>query len=268
MKRLIVTSALALVALSVVVHSQSGVVINFTDVHQRIDGFGAADPWIGTLSDAQADLFFSPTNGIGLSILRVGIDENGNDMAAYSNATKAAARGAIVWGAPWTAPAAWKDNGNVNNGGHLLPAQYDAWATRLAAFAGKLQQNAGVPLYGVSAQNEPDYQASYPSMLYTNQEMANFVKVLGPKVAALNPRPKLLAPEVSSWGATWGFSSAILSDSVAAPYLDLIAVHQYGGISAPQPSARPIWETEPRCHCRGQCQRVALLVADRPQRRR
>src|SRR5258708_29282647 len=81
-------------------------------------------------------------------------------------------------------------------------------------------------------------------MLYTNQEMANFVKVLGPKLAALNPRPKLMMPEVSSWGGAWGFSSAVLGDSTAAPFLDIIAAHQYAGVSAPQTTARPIWETE------------------------
>jgi glucuronoarabinoxylan endo-1,4-beta-xylanase len=149
-----------------------------------------------------------------------------------------------VWAAPWSAPGAWKDNGSTTNGGHLLTADYNAWATSLAGFAAKLQANAGVPLYGLSVQNEPDYTASYDSMLYTNQEMTNFIKVLGPKLAALNPRPKLLMPEVASWGNAWGFSSTVLADSVAAPYLDIIAAHQYGGVSAPQTSARHIWETE------------------------
>jgi glucuronoarabinoxylan endo-1,4-beta-xylanase len=233
-----------LAAFSTTGQLQSGTTVNFADVHQRIDGFGAADVWNPALTDAQADLFFSPTNGIGLSILRVGIDENGNDLSAYSNATKAVARGAVVWGAPWTAPAAWKDNNSTTNGGHLLPAYYDSWASRLAGFATKMQQSAGVPLWGVSVQNEPDYTASYVSMLYSNTEMLNFVKVLGPKLAALNPRPKLLMPDVSSWGGAWGFSGPILSDSTAAPYLDVIAVHQYAGVSSPQTTARPIWETE------------------------
>jgi glucuronoarabinoxylan endo-1,4-beta-xylanase len=230
--------------LALPVAAVSGVTVNFNDVHQRMDGFGAADVFLGALSDAQADLFFSPTNGIGLSILRTGIGSDGSDMGAYANATKAAARGAIVWAAPWTAPAAWKDNNSEVNGGHLLPGFYDAWASRLATFASTFTQNTGVPLYGLSVQNEPDYQASYISMLYTNQEMTNFVKVLGPKLAAQNPRPKLLMPDVSNWGGAWGFNSAVLGDSAAAPYLDILAVHQYAGVSAPQSTAKPIWETE------------------------
>ena len=226
------------------VSAQSGVVVNFNDVHQRIDGFGAADPWNAALTDAQADLFFSQTAGIGLSMLRVGIDSNGNDMSAYSNATKAAARGAIVWAYPFSAPGAWKDNGTTNNGGHLLPQYYDAWATRLAGFAATLKSNSGVTLYGLSVQNEPDWTASWDTMNYTNQEMVNFVKVLGPKVAALNPRPKLMLPEVGGWSLSDGFTGAVLADSGAAPYLDIVTAHQYGGVAAPGTTGKPIWETE------------------------
>ena len=53
-----------------------------------------------------------------------------------------------------------------------------------------------------------------------------------------------MMPEVSSWANAWGFSSAVLGDSAAAPYLDIVAAHQYAGVSAPQTAARPIWETE------------------------
>jgi glucuronoarabinoxylan endo-1,4-beta-xylanase len=244
MKRSITTGLVVLAWTALVSSQESTVVVNFTDVHQRIDGFGASDAWNPSLSDALADAFFSTSTGIGLSILRVGIDSSGNDMSAYSNATKAAARGAIIWAAPWTAPAAWKDNGSEVNGGHLLPAHYEAWAARLAGFGGTLQQKAGVPLYGVSVQNEPDFTAAYGSMVYTEQEMANFVKVLGPKLAALTPPPKLLTPDVSSWVAAWGYTRAILEDRAVAPYMDIIAVHQYRDMSAPQTTAKPIWQTE------------------------
>ena len=123
--------AACLFSLSVAAQT-GGIIVDFNDVHQRIDGFGAADPWVPVLSDAQADLFSSQSAGIGLSMLRIGINTNGDDMSAYSNATKAAARGAIVWAYPFSAPGAWKDNGTSNNGGHLLPQYYDAWATTLA----------------------------------------------------------------------------------------------------------------------------------------
>jgi hypothetical protein len=37
-----------------------------------MDGFGAADVWMGAISDAQADTFFDVNKGIDLSILRIG----------------------------------------------------------------------------------------------------------------------------------------------------------------------------------------------------
>ena len=246
--------AWCLVPLAFTNFAHADVTVNFSDVHQTIDGFGAADVWLNALSDSQADLFFSPTAGIGLSILRMGIEVDGSSLSSYSDATKAAARGAKIWAAPWSAAAAYKDNNNVNNGGHLCAAagqgscnasHYNDWANTLTNYAASFQQNTGVPLYGLSIQNEPDYTASYESMNYTNQEMENFIKVLGPKLAALNPRPKILMPEVSSWGNAWGFSSAILGDSAAAPYLDIIAAHQYAGVSGPpQTYTQHIWETE------------------------
>jgi len=224
------------------------VIADFSDVRQRIDGFGGSDKRNPLFTDTDADLFFSQSQGIGLSILRVSIDTNGSyTNGSYANATKAAARGAIVWGAPWTPPAAWKDNGNVNNGGHLLPAYYDAWASRLANFASLLQQNAGVPLYGLSVQNEPDYLASYNSALYTSQQMVDFIKVLGPKLAALTPRPRLITPDSAYWTGLWDYSAAIMADPVAASNTDILAVHQYFA-PAPMPHAippgKPLWQTE------------------------
>ena len=53
---------LTLCVFAVYVAAQSGgVIVNFNDVHQRIDGFGACDRWHPALTDAQADLFFSPS---------------------------------------------------------------------------------------------------------------------------------------------------------------------------------------------------------------
>ncbi|HEX3776573.1 MAG TPA: malectin domain-containing carbohydrate-binding protein [Polyangiaceae bacterium] len=221
----------------------SDVAVNLNDIRQRIDGFGASDKY-ATLSDAQADLLFSQSAGIGLSILRVAISPDATDISTYANAQKAAARGAIVWGSPWSPPAQWKDNGSTSNGGHLLTADYDAWATSLASFASTMAQN-GVTLYGISAQNEPDYSADWDSCLYSSDQMIAFIKVLGPKLSALNPRPKLIAPEASNWGALWGYGDAILADSTASAYTDIIATHDYTYATPTHDAiSKPIWETE------------------------
>jgi glucuronoarabinoxylan endo-1,4-beta-xylanase len=231
------------------------VVVDPSIVFQTMNGFGAADVFApgGALTTANAQLFFDPVNGIGLSILRIGIDVDGTPLggaSVYSDVQAAASYGAIVWAAPWSPPAAFKDNNNVNGGGHLLSTDYDAWASVLAGFAATLKQNTGVDLYGVSAQNEPDFSAPYSSCLYSSQEMVDFVKVLGPKLAALTPPVRLLAAEPSNWMDLWGgtdaFGTAILADITASTAVGIIATHDYGfgPVAPPGGVPQPIWETE------------------------
>ncbi len=242
---------------TITVNASGAALVNVTDVHQKIDGFGAADVWSGALTDAQADLFFSQSSGIGLSILRVGIADNGTFLdggngSAMSDAKKAAARGAIVWGAPWSPTPAWKDSNNENTGS-LLAAHYGDWANSLVS-AYNLAKSSGVNLYGISVQNEPDYNTNggYAMCLYSAAQMRDFIKVLGPKLAALSPRPKLMAAESSGWAHLWGggydYVDTITADPTALSYLDIIATHQYdvyANVPAHAlPANLPLWETE------------------------
>jgi glucuronoarabinoxylan endo-1,4-beta-xylanase len=214
---------------------------------QTIEGFGGSDEYLDNtpLSDAQADMFFDPTVGIGLSILRMGIDENGNNMSFYSNATKAAARGAKIIATGVTALAAQKDNGSLVNGGHLFAASYSAFASTLAAFQGLLQSNASVNLYALEIESEPDFaQVTARSMLYTTAEMTAFVKVIGPLVAALTPRPLLVMPSCAGWDNVAAYAADTLGDATAAPYIDRIGTHQYSGTPAIIAGGKPLWHTE------------------------
>lgn len=232
------------------------VTVDWNVRHQTIDGFGASDAFVNVaLSDAQADLFFSAQSGIGLSFLRMGIANDGTlNGGAFSDATKASARGARVWATAWTAPAAWKDNGTTNNGGHLCAAaaqgvctasHYNDWATRLAGFAATLKQNTGVDLYALSVQNEPDFVASYDSMIVSDSEFVAFVNTLAPKLAALAPRPNLIVGEHADWGLLWSMTAAIEANPAALAGVDFYATHQYYGVSAYQgPRPRPLWQTE------------------------
>jgi glucuronoarabinoxylan endo-1,4-beta-xylanase len=223
---------------------------------RRIDGFGASDAWSGTpFTTEQADMFFDPTKGIGLSLLRVGISTTGGFMGAGegANAVLAAARGAMVWGTPWQPPVADTTGANADGyAGNINPADYEAWATTLASFATTMK-GIGVPLYGISAQNEPDFPAStYASCTYTAAQMVAFIKVLGPKLAALSPAPKLLAAEPDVWPDFWGgtnsYAAAILADTTASSYVGVLATHDYDHQPLAIPTmttvAQPIWETE------------------------
>jgi len=212
-----------------------------------MDGFGASDAWHGALTTAQADLYFSPTSGIGLSLLRMGIGPEGGTFSNWNNAKLAIARGAKVWAAPWSPPANLKTTADLNSGS-LRADGYGTWATTLASFASNFNANVGTPLYAISAQNEPDFdtKGTYDMCLYSFPQMASFVDQLGGAIAALKlpSPPRIIAPEAASWGNLWNYSAAIDADPVAHASVGIFATHQYGGVSSYRPLAAPLWETE------------------------
>jgi glucuronoarabinoxylan endo-1,4-beta-xylanase len=244
--------------------AQTGdITVDPTKTHQVVDGFGEADVWQGSSSAAMQTLLWDPVNGIGLNLLRVGIDGTRGTPNIMGNAGYADGQACVkfngsdckVWAAPWSPPANMKDNNNVNNGGHLLTTDYTAWAQVLAAFPAFYKSHGGVDLYALSAQNEPDFTASYQSAIFNASQMVSFVNTLGPMLAALTPPVKVLAAEPDNWGNMWGgdgYGPAIIADSMANMYVGPIATHDYGGTSAgtfarPAPPANNthhIWETE------------------------
>lgn len=228
------------------------VTINPSTTYQTMDGFGASDNWNGPFTNAQLGTFFNKDTGIGLSILRMGINSSGGNGAnggSWATAKYAAGQGAKLWGAPWTPPAGLKSGNSTvgNKGGYLLPANYSTWATTLVNFAAATKTNTGVDLYAISAQNEPDYsaQVTYDGCVYSNAQMAAFCAVLGPKLHALTPPVKLIAPESFQWASLNGYVNAIKGDATANAAVDIFATHDYGGTAVAVSNAgRPIWETE------------------------
>jgi glucuronoarabinoxylan endo-1,4-beta-xylanase len=250
--------------------------VELCTVNQTIDGFGAADVFSGTPlttestggNPAQVTLFFDPVNGIGLSLLRIGIqDDTGTGTvgllggAAYADAKAAGAFGVTVWAAPWSPPAKYKISGETDGvattaDNVLISTDYTAWATEIAAFPATFKQNTGMDLYAISAQNEPDFNATtYASCLYSSSQMVTFVNDLGPLLAALKPPVKMLAAEPDSWDNLWSnddYGPAILAGANSS--VNILATHDYGHkapgdltSTRPAPPAgttQHIWETE------------------------
>ena len=195
--------------------TSTGVTVQLGQTDQTIEGFGINDTW-NPLTSAQATALFSTTSGIGMTILRVGMGDNGDfyNSGESSNISTAKSAGATkIIGSCWSPPASCKTNNNVNNGGHLISSDggtcYNSWATSITNFA----KNNG--LYAMSVANEPDFAScgtndpcngNYPTTLYTANEMVNFVKVAGPKLQAAGV--KVIAPEPSEWNHLWSNVSA------------------------------------------------------------
>jgi glucuronoarabinoxylan endo-1,4-beta-xylanase len=222
--------------------------IDFAVTHQRIAGFGASSAWTAKdLGDSLADQFFSVEDGIGLSLLRVRIAPTG-DTEERMTARQAVARGAQVWAAPWTPPAEWKTNGSDTNGGSLKPEYYQSWADRLAVFA-RSMADAGMPLLGISAQNEPNWTAEWETCRWTEQELTEFIRDnLGPALEREGVATSIIAPETIGWDSIRAYGDRLLEDSAARAYVGAVATHSYGGTAfayaTPSEHEAQFWQTE------------------------
>jgi glucuronoarabinoxylan endo-1,4-beta-xylanase len=220
---------------------------NWSDVRQRIDGFGGGvqflnpgslDPVPNSVMDT---LYGTNANQLALTLLRIGIAPNGNWNNQMLDAQKAVARGAGVLATPWSPPASMKDNGSTI-GGSLLPAQYTNYANYLNNYAAFMAANAA-PLRAISVQNEPDFDATYDSCLWTPEQFQTFFH----DVAGLITNAPVMMPESLRFDPA--MSDPTLNDPVAAANVDLVGGHLYG-VSTVQdyPNAhnkgKPTWMTE------------------------
>jgi O-glycosyl hydrolase len=191
------------------------VAVHLDQTDQTIEGFGINDMYASAALPAS---LFDATNGIGLTILRLGMDTAGMGNLQSSSMTAdiktVNAAGGKVIGSVWSPPASCKSNTMTNNGGHLNAGTcYTTWATTITNFASTNK------LYAMGVANEPEFAScgtaepcngNYPTAVYTATEMVNFVKVVGPMLQAKGV--KVIAPEPSEWNHLWSNQSACGSE--------------------------------------------------------
>jgi glucuronoarabinoxylan endo-1,4-beta-xylanase len=227
--------------------------MNYINTQQRIDGFGASCAWMITLSPADADLFFSTNIGIGLSLLRTRIAPTNNSSSSWSweagIAQMAQARGARVWSTPWSPPANFKNTNTVNGGAFASStANYQGYAARMANYVATLKNTYGINLFAVSVQNEPDYEATYESCLWTGQQIHDFIPYLSAALAASNvAATKIMLPEDAHW--QWNLATNTMSDTTTSNLVGILAAHNYASSAAAvtnfgTPPPKTLWETE------------------------
>jgi glucuronoarabinoxylan endo-1,4-beta-xylanase len=252
--------ALLLLLLFCAPHSRAQTAnVYWNRVDQVIDGFGASDAFESRpFTSAQAVLFFSPTSGVGLSLLRTKVPEDGscstiNATCAgeVSDMQAAIANGARVWSTPWSPPATMKSNDNLVNGGSLLAGSYGPYANYLSNYVKSLNTLFGINLYALSVQNEPTASAAWDSSTWSAANLETFAgENLGPTFAADSLTPLIIAPETSAWQQLSSYSTKVMSDSAAASYIGIIATHDYNhsnGVPAyalGQFGDKHLWETE------------------------
>ena len=143
-------------------------------------------------------------------------------------ALRAAGRPIQLLVSPWSPPAWMKSNGEMNHGGTLLPACRQAWARCFVRFI-QAYQAAGVPIWGVSVQNEPAATQRWDSCVYSAEEERDFVRDhLGPELASAG----LGHIRIVIWDHNRDLmverASVVYSDPEAAKYVWGTGFHWYG----------------------------------------
>ena len=161
---------------------------------QYVRGFGGMDvAWSNFPEQTPADmeLMYNPDWGFGYNINRIMIPPQNTNINVtikdlvnshrpyyYENAKIVNKYGGYNAAAPWSPPKEWKSNNSINGGGNLVHSYYKQYADYLRAYA-KHMFDAGVPIYAVSIQNEPNYAAGYDGCEWTPEEMRDFFREVG-----------------------------------------------------------------------------------------
>ena len=212
--------------------------------YQRIAGFGASTAWAGSIPDADAKILWDTTAGAGLSLHRIRIAPDGT-TSETSIAKKPVSYGVKVWASPWSSnyTVQYGTDAGGNAMKHLDFSQAQNWANSILKFS-QTMRAAGVPLYAISSQNEPDGTGDNH---YSADSLALWVgSYLGPTLDTTGI--KVMSPESMNWYGFPSYKTAIFNNSNALKYTSIIATHEYGGSVAAYPeiakAGKEFWETE------------------------
>lgn len=235
--------------------------VDWNNVHQRIDGFGASSAWL-SLSAAEGTLLFSTNNnityktstatnvcnGVGLSLLRNHIVFANTTSASATPTTgevslmqQAQGYGAHVWSTPWTPAVGFKSTNdtydslpitNTVNGGSYLGSGGNVtnvnYANQLANYVASMKNN-GINLYAISVQNEPDAQVNtYEACQWNGSQIHDFVTNLSLALSAHGvSSTKIIIPESESWSGDTALFTPTLNDPNTASAVSIVADHDY-----------------------------------------
>jgi glucuronoarabinoxylan endo-1,4-beta-xylanase len=211
--------------------AQAGdVTVSLSSLQQKISGFGVSSAWAGSYRNAtDADFLWSTTKGAGMSLLRI---RYGDGLAI---AKSAAASGVKVWMTPWGTGTNGAQGGTYTttqtnpNGCKTGSMPVLTNPSGLASALVTWVQNAktqGVPIFAVSAENEPDSCGINSTTSYSAAQLATWIETLGPAMAAIDV--KIMGPETQNWYGFPSYFTAIQNDALAYKYVSIFAGHRYG----------------------------------------
>jgi glucosylceramidase len=279
--RLRKTATLALADGGAQTEKQQSVFVDPTKTFQTLIGIGgaltdAAAETLAKLPEAKrAELiraYYDPKDGLGYSLGRTNIHscdfssemytyvaDGDRDLKTFSlahdekfrlpliKAAIAATGGKLtMFASPWSPPAWMKDNNDMLHGGKLKPEFRETWARYVSTFI-KSYEKAGVPIWGLTVQNEPMAVQKWESCVYTAEEERDFVRdFLGPILEKNGQGGKKII--IWDHNRTWMYQRAqvALDDAKAAKYIWGVGFHWY--VNDTFDNARLVKEAFPSTH--------------------
>ena len=140
----------------------------------------------------------------------------------------AAAGGTLtMFVSPWSPPAFMKDNNDMLHGGKLKPDYYQAWADYYVKFI-KAYEQAGIPVWGMTIQNEPMATQRWESCIYSADDERDFLKnYLGPTIEKSGMGDKKIIVWDHNRDLMVQRANVIFSDPEASKYAWGMGFHWY-----------------------------------------
>lgn len=250
--------------------TQICVFVNPSKTFQTVMGIG------GAITDASAEVFaklpaekqqelltayYDKKNGIGYNVVRTNIHSCDFSSGSYTyiqegdkalktfdishdkqfriplikKAFGLIGKDVTFYVSPWSPPAFMKSNNNILRGGKLLPEYYQAWANYYVKFINAYQKE-GMPIWGLTIQNEPMATQTWESCIYSAEEERDFLKNnLGPTLAKAGLGNKKIIVWDHNRDLMTQRASTILDDPQANKYAWGVGFHWYENWSGGEP---------------------------------
>ena len=132
-----------------------------------------------------------------------------------------------MYASPWSPPAFMKTNNNMLQGGKLRPEFRQSWANYYVKFI-EAYEAEGVPIWGLTIQNEPMAVQRWESCIYTAEEERDFLRdYLGPTLANHDMGDKKIIVWDHNRDLIYQRSNTILNDPEARKYVWGAGFHWY-----------------------------------------
>ena len=143
------------------------------------------------------------------------------------DATEVAGVNLEILSSPWSPPHWMKSNDEMNHGGKLLPEYMQIWADYYVKYIDAMEEE-GIPIWGITIQNEPEAKQVWDSCLYTAEEERDFIKdYLGPTLHKHGREDLKVIIWDHNRDVVYERASIVLSDPEAAKYVWGTGVHWY-----------------------------------------